>query len=138
MSPSVPIVCALVLNRCSQGFTTIGAHKALLISMVLRFEPSVIEQACWTEFGDLIIYFNEPVKTAVVPDYYKVIKQPRDLGSIKKKLQRKQFESPQQFKDVRPDLLAARAYFLKLMPAVRQLVAGYIFACWNNSGPICD
>ena len=57
-------------------------------------------QACWTEFGDLIIYFNEPVKTAVVPDYYKVIKQPRDLGSIKKKLQRKQFESPQQFKEV--------------------------------------
>lgn len=58
-----------------------------------------IIQACWVEFGEFIIYFNEPVKTSVVPDYYRVIKQPRDLGSIKRKLQRKQFDSPQQFYD---------------------------------------
>ena len=59
-------------------------------------------QACWGEFGDIVIYFNEPVKTSVVPDYYKVIKEPRDLGTIKKQLQRKQYDHPQQFYDVRP------------------------------------
>lgn len=58
-----------------------------------------IVQACWVEFGELIIYFNEPAKTSVVPDYYRVIKEPRDLGTIKKKLQRKQVDSPQQFYD---------------------------------------
>lgn len=65
------------------------------------FESKCLQiiQACWVEFGEQIIYFNEPVKTSVVPDYYKVIKEPRDLGTIKKKLQRKQYDNPQQYYD---------------------------------------
>ena len=64
-------------------------------------------QACWVAFGELIIYFNEPVKVSVVPDYYNVIKEPRDMGTIKKKLQRKQYDSPQQFYDVRAPALVS-------------------------------
>ena len=67
-----------------------------------------------------MIYFNEPVKTSVVPDYYKVIKEPRDLGTIKKQLQRKQYDHPQQFYDVRPPRVCTgqrvSGYSLQAMP----------------------
>lgn len=75
--------------------TLLAGHKALL-----SCPPPGRPQACWVEFGDIVIYFNEPVKTSVVPDYYTVIKEPRDLGTIKKQLQRKQYDHPQQFYDV--------------------------------------
>ena len=35
-----------------------------------------------------------------MPDYYDVIKNPRDLGTIKKNLIRKKYESPQEFYEV--------------------------------------
>ena len=36
-----------------------------------------------------------------MPDYYDVIKNPRDLGTIKKNLIRKKYETPQEFYEVR-------------------------------------
>ena len=39
-----------------------------------------------------------------MPDYYDVIKNPRDLGTIKKNLIRKKYETPQEFYEVRPHL----------------------------------
>jgi len=41
------------------------------------------------------------VKKSFVPDYYAVIKNPRDLGTIKKNLIRKKYETPQEFYEVR-------------------------------------
>ena len=40
------------------------------------------------------------VKKSFVPDYYDVIKNPRDLGTIKKNLIRKKYETPQEFYEV--------------------------------------
>ena len=37
-----------------------------------------------------------------MPDYYDVIKNPRDLGTIKKNLIRKKYETPQEFYEVLP------------------------------------
>lgn len=45
-----------------------------------------------------------------VPDYYDIIKQPMDLSTIKKKLDRKQYKSPKEFKDDL-DLMFRNCYF---------------------------
>lgn len=55
----------------------------------------------WPMFGKSIIYFDHPVEISVVPDYYNVIKREnaRDLGSLKTKLLRRKYSSPQGFYD---------------------------------------
>jgi Bromodomain len=46
--------------------------------------------------------FLEPVNTADFPDYEEIIDQPMDLGTVKKKLESKKYQAPEQFaRDVR-------------------------------------
>jgi hypothetical protein len=59
------------------------------------------------ELGQRAGVSNEPrvrgilqVKKSFVPDYYDVIKNPRDLGTVKKNLIRKKYETPQEFYEV--------------------------------------
>ncbi len=58
-------------------------------------------QTILTELGRDQLYFDKPVDKRIVPDYYTIIKNPMDLGTISTKLRRRQYRSPQEFHDVR-------------------------------------
>jgi hypothetical protein len=45
--------------------------------------------------------FNQPVDTAMYPDYPKFVSHPCDMGTIRSRLDRQQYSSPQEFCDVR-------------------------------------
>ena len=44
--------------------------------------------------------FDRPVDAKLVPDYYAVIKRPMDLATLKAKLHRGDYSTPQQFAEV--------------------------------------
>ena len=68
------------------------------------------------------IWFDHPVERQMVPDYYNVIKQPMDLGTIDKKLARKDY-TPIEFHNVR-SRLGARGWPGVLGSSVRNHLPG--------------
>lgn len=52
-------------------------------------------------------FFDRPVDSKIVPDYYSVIKRPMDLGTLKSKLHDGHYSAPQQFAEVTQFLLFA-------------------------------
>eukprot|EP01025_Chloroclados_australasicus_P050248 TRINITY_DN5755_c0_g2_i1.p1 TRINITY_DN5755_c0_g2~~TRINITY_DN5755_c0_g2_i1.p1 ORF type:complete len:512 (-),score=63.20 TRINITY_DN5755_c0_g2_i1:502-1860(-) len=58
-----------------------------------------ILKAVQKSLGPNVHIFNAPVKAAEVPDYYKIIKNPMDLGTIGKKLKDGSYNSPIQFQE---------------------------------------
>lgn len=52
-------------------------------------------------------FFDRPVDSKLVPDYYSVIKRPMDLGTLKSKLHDGHYSAPQQFAEVTEFLLSA-------------------------------
>ena len=64
-----------------------------------------IVRGVYASMKEMRIWFDHPVEANVVPDYYKVIKSPMDLGTIEKKLGRKAYSTPAEFRTVRPTKL---------------------------------
>lgn len=52
------------------------------------------------DLGRGAIFFAAPVNKIEVPDYYNIITNPMDLGTIRKKLIGNKYESPKDFADV--------------------------------------
>lgn len=50
--------------------------------------------------GQNLVIFAAPVDTNVYPEYSKVVKHPMDLGTIRLRLERRLYNSPQEFCDV--------------------------------------
>lgn len=51
--------------------------------------------------GKSIVWFDHPVEIDKAPDYYSIIHNPMDLGTIQDRLETRQYTSPQQFFEVR-------------------------------------
>ncbi|KAK9901605.1 hypothetical protein WJX75_004329 [Coccomyxa subellipsoidea] len=49
--------------------------------------------------GPNLTIFNAPVDGSVYPEYHKVVKQPMDLGTIRSRLDRRQYSNPQEYCD---------------------------------------
>ena len=47
-----------------------------------------------------VIWFDHPVEVKYAPDYYHVIKNPMDLGTIQQRLKQKKYASPMDFLEV--------------------------------------
>ncbi|KAL3142521.1 hypothetical protein ABBQ38_002843 [Trebouxia sp. C0009 RCD-2024] len=82
-------------------------------------------------------FFDRPVDSKLVPDYYSVIKRPMDLGTLKQKLHDGHYGAPQQFaEDMRQIWTNCHLYNKKETPidrAGRQ--AEQLFSeKWNRSG----
>lgn len=63
-------------------------------------------------------FFDRPVDSKLVPDYYSVIKRPMDLGTLKQKLHDGHYGAPQQFAEVASPGLAAvvqYSFYVSLM-----------------------
>lgn len=54
--------------------------------------------------GPNLTIFNAPVDGSVYPEYHKVVKQPMDLGTIRSRLDRRQYSNPQEYCDVSTSL----------------------------------
>ena len=62
--------------------------------------------------------FNAPVDGSVYTEYHKIVKQPMDLGTIRSRLERRQYSNPQEFCDVSTSLYNAR------LPSSGTLITG--------------
>ena len=49
------------------------------------------------ELGKDIVIFDRPVDRALLPDYYRVVTKPMDLGKIARKLDAHAYGAPQEF-----------------------------------------
>ena len=59
----------------------------------------VLDQVC-QELGPLKYLFDQPVDSKLVPDYYTVIKDPMDLGTIRQNLLSGAYSTPAEFQEV--------------------------------------
>lgn len=48
------------------------------------------------------VWFDHPVEAHLAPDYYDIVKQPMDLGTVERKLKKGQYSAPQEFLAVKP------------------------------------
>lgn len=82
----------------------VAARRALLQQEHHKRGTGIMQQ-CGRLVADLLknsntrLYFGEPVKESYVPTYYQIIKHPMDLGTIKNKLDGRQYSDPYQFRD---------------------------------------
>lgn len=67
----------------------------------MNWRPSALKIVNLLWKGNQAYFFHEPVDPIKmeVPNYFMVIKNPMDLGTIKKRLSNNFYESPQQFLD---------------------------------------
>lgn len=67
----------------------------------MNWKPSALKIVNQLWKGNQAYFFHEPVDPVKleIPNYFLVIKQPMDLGTIKKRLQNNYYENPQQFLD---------------------------------------
>ncbi len=83
----------------SQGGSSYGAgaHRQA------DFEPRCAEilGQVRAELGKDIVIFDRPVDRALLPDYYRVVTKPMDLGKIARKLEAHAYGAPQEFCTVR-------------------------------------
>jgi len=56
-----------------------------------------IVDRCLTELGSQAYIFSQPVNGDAVPDYYHIIKNPMDFGTIRRRLMTNQYTTPEQF-----------------------------------------
>jgi hypothetical protein len=54
--------------------------------------------------------FTAPVDTTLYPDYPRVVKQPMDMGTIRSRLERRQYSNPQEFCDVSACMPSSSAF----------------------------
>eukprot|EP00887_Chlorella_sp_A99_P005831 scaffold1.g5831.t1 len=80
-------------------------ERRLLKREEQRRRMEAIWQTCLKIIQELLknsntkTYFGEPVKVEYVPNYYQIIKNPMDLGTIKSKLERRKYTDVYQFRD---------------------------------------
>lgn len=77
--------------------------------LVLQMEQRNRAEKIWVDCGKIIqdmlknqqtkIYFGEPVRESYVPNYYQVIKNPMDLGTIKAKIDGRRYNNVYEFRD---------------------------------------
>uniref|UniRef100_A0A0D6QUC0 Bromo domain-containing protein n=1 Tax=Araucaria cunninghamii TaxID=56994 RepID=A0A0D6QUC0_ARACU len=92
-------------------------HKEDQPTQQLKADPMIMKQ-CGTILRRLMLHkfgwvFNSPVDIVKlkIPDYFKVIKNPMDLGTIKERLERQFYSDPRDFAaDVRLTFSNAMAY----------------------------
>lgn len=77
-------------SLASQGSWGVGEFEGKCLEMV---------SALLAELGPDAYIFANPVDPAKVKDYYTVIKQPMDLGTIQGKLNRREYRNPSEFYD---------------------------------------
>ena len=75
----------------------------------------MVDQVRTSLGGHFAPFFDRPVDSKLVPDYYSVIKRPMDLGTLKSKLHDGHYSAPQQFAEVAQLLLLQ---FLLAVPAL--------------------
>ena len=61
------------------------------------------------DLGQDVAIFGRPVDPKIAPDYYTVVKNPIDLGTIKRRLERRTYPSPQDFCEVGACWLSVRS-----------------------------
>lgn len=88
---------ALPTASGSQGGSSFGAPRHT------NFEKTcaTILKKVKEELGKDTVIFDRAVDRALLPDYYRVVTKPMDLGRIGKKLERHEYSAPQDFCEVR-------------------------------------
>ena len=89
---------ALPTASGSQGGSSFGAPQHT------NFEKTcaTILKKVKEELGKDTVIFDRAVDRALLPDYYRVVTKPMDLGRIGKKLERHEYSAPQDFCEVPP------------------------------------
>ncbi|KAL4421258.1 hypothetical protein ABPG75_010549 [Micractinium tetrahymenae] len=83
----------------------LASNNRLVVQMEQRNRAEKIWVDCGKIVQDLLknqqtkIYFGEPVKESYVPNYYSVIKNPMDLGTIKVKVEQRRYNNVYEFRD---------------------------------------
>lgn len=77
--------------------------------LAMQMEQRNRAEKIWVDCGKLVqdllknqqtkMYFGEPVRESYVPNYYSVIKNPMDLGTIKTKIEQRRYNNVYEFRD---------------------------------------
>ncbi|KAG8951765.1 hypothetical protein FRC03_012386 [Tulasnella sp. 419] len=63
----------------------------------LKFCHRIVMDLYKKQYANFAYFFYDPVDAAMVPNYYKVIKKPMDLSTLKKKLELKEYPDAKRF-----------------------------------------